>query len=311
MAVPWDTFEPAPPGPYKYSGGVRIATLNAYFLFDGVGDEGEADFAHKGDSLASLLHRRKVGSVLRTLDADVVILQEVENQRALDLLIEESLDGLGYYGFLVDGQDSFTGQDVALLSRLPVDGVERTDILSRTAPNMSLQNVSKNLIVRMDLVGIPTTLIGVHLLARPSDPMRKDQREAQAEVLRMVVEQEVRAGRSVVVLGDFNDFDGEIPDVAENRPITDVLARIRSAGPGKLDDLYNVLKDVPRSQRFTAHWDRNENELVEAEELSAIDHILLSEALYRRVREVRFVHGHDPLAVTDHFPIVVVLATGE
>jgi endonuclease/exonuclease/phosphatase family metal-dependent hydrolase len=111
----------------------------------------------------------------------------------------------------------------------------------------------------------------------------------------------------VIVLGDFNDFDPATIDIGGNRPITDVLARIKSAGSGGEDDLHNVMADVPQSQRFTSHYDRNNNEEIDAGEFSAIDHILLSPELYRRVREIFYVHAHDPTVYTDHFPIVVNL----
>jgi endonuclease/exonuclease/phosphatase family metal-dependent hydrolase len=68
-----------------------------------------------------------------------------------------------------------------------------------------------------------------------------------------------------------------------------------------------VIADVPQSQRFTSHYDRNDNGAIEAGEFSAIDHILLSPDLYRRVREVFYVHAHDPTVYPDHFPIVVNL----
>ena len=168
--------------------------------------------------------------------------------------------------------------------------------------------VSKNLWARLTIGGVPTTIIAVHFLARPDDTSRKDRREAQAEVIRRLAERELAAGRAVAVVGDFNDFDDATLDRNGSRPITDVMARIKSAGPSPTDDLTNVLADVPQSERFTAFWDRDRDDRVEEGELSAIDHILLSPALYRRVREVRFVHAHDPRRVSDHFPIVVTLA---
>ena len=42
-------------------------------------------------------------------------------------------------------------------------------------------------------------------------------------------------------------------------------------------------------------------------EFSAIDHVLLSPALYGKLAEVSYVHSHDPRLVSDHFPIVVTL----
>ena len=48
--------------------------------------------------------------------------------------------------------------------------------------------------------------------------------------------------------------------------------------------------------------------MIEPGELSALDHVLLSPGLYRRVVDVRYVHGHDPRTVSDHFPVVVTLS---
>ena len=301
-------FVPEPPPVFRAEG-LRIATLNTEFMFDGRGDEGQASFAWKGDPTAARAHRNRIGAILRMLDADVVMLEEVEDQETVDLLVGESLAGLGYASYFVQGMDRFTGQDVALLSRLPVEKIGRSDERAPVGATGEDYGVSKHMYARMSLGGRPVTLIGLHFLARPDDPGRASKREAQAEVIRRLVEKEGEAGRAVIVLGDFNDFDGDVPDLAGSRPITDVLARVKRAGPGPADDLKSVLADVPQTQRFTAHYDRNDDGAVDpgTEELSALDHILLSPALYRAVREVHFVHAYDPPQYTDHFPIVVTL----
>ena len=301
-----DPFKPEAPPQYRY-GGLRIATLNAQFLFDGLGDEGQADFPAKGDPKKALAHRNQIGEIIRMLDADVVALQEVENERVLRRMIDESLGGMGYEVHFVEGYDTFTGQDVALLSRLPVDELGRTDERAPVEGSEKTYGVSKNLYARMSLGEVPVTLIGLHLLARPDDRGRKARREAQAEVVRRLVVQEQALGRDVVVLGDLNDYDAETPDVAGYRPITDVLSRIKAAGPGPEDDLRNLMADVPQEDRFTAFYDRNDNGAVDRGELSAIDHVLLSPGLYRRVREVVYAQPYDPTRYTDHFPIVVGL----
>ncbi|MEL7170907.1 MAG: Ig-like domain-containing protein, partial [Bacteroidota bacterium] len=100
-------FEVEPAPTFKTTG-LRLATLNTEFMFDGDGEEGGAGFDWKGDPVASQAHRARVGRLVQMLDADLVMLQEVENQRALDLLIAEQLGGLGYTGVLVNGTDTFT-----------------------------------------------------------------------------------------------------------------------------------------------------------------------------------------------------------
>ncbi|NNF58130.1 MAG: endonuclease/exonuclease/phosphatase family protein [Rhodothermaceae bacterium] len=288
--------------------GVRIGTFNGEFLFDGRDGDGGATFAWKDDSAAARAHMEDVAAVIRTLDADLLLIPETENLGVLETMTAEMLAGLGYTPYLVNGQDSFTGQDVGLLSRLPIEEVGRINERAPVGLSNQTYGVSKNLWARLTLAGVPTTLVGVHFLARPDDTERKDRREAQAEVIRRFIAQEAAAGRAIVVLGDLNDFDDVTLDARASRPITDVLARIKRAGPSPDDDLTNVLGEVPQARRFTALYDRNRNDEIEEGELSAIDHVLLSPALYTRLREVHFVHAHDPRVVSDHFPIIVTLA---
>lgn len=301
-------FRFAPEAPPQWdTTATRIATLNAMFLFDGSGEGAQIDFPRRGDPVAMRAHWQAVGNVIRRLDADVVMLQEIGSRSALDSLRIHALKGMGYASHFVQGRDHFTGQDVALLARVPVDTVGRTDERVAVGASRRTVGVSKNLFARLTLHGQPVTLIGVHFLARPNDPERAPRREAQAEVIRRLVARETAAGRAVGVMGDFNDFD-TIPDVNGNQPLTNVMPCIRSAGPTPADDLVNVLADVPPSDRFTAHYDRNRNDRVDGRhELSAIDHILLSPSLYAQVRRVTYGQFYDPVAVTDHFPIVVSL----
>ncbi len=304
---PEGLFVPEPPPTYQTEG-IRIATLNTFFLFDGYGNEGQVTFPHKGNPEAARRHRARIAQVLRTLNADLIMLQEVENRAVLQRMIDEDLPDLHYTVHFVQGHDTFTGQDVAVLSRLPVEKVGRTEERVPVEGTDDTYGVSKNIWVRLYLGDLPTTIIGVHLLARPDDPRRKPRREAQAEVIRRLVERELAAGRAVAVLGDFNDYDESIPDLNGHRPITRVLAIIKAAGPSPDDDLYNVMAKVPQSDRFTAFYDADEDWKVEWPELSAIDHILLSPRLRARLREVHYAQIYDPRTVTDHFPIVVTLA---
>lgn len=302
-----DVFVPSGPPQYRTEG-VRIATFNGEFLFDGEGDEGGADFPWKSNLEAARAHRESVAGIIRGLDADIVLITETETLGVLEAMIAESLGGLGYAAYLVPGLDTFTRQNVGMLSRLPIDDVGRTNELLPVGLTDELYGVSKNLWARLTLSGIPTTLIGVHFLARPDDLERKPRREVQAEVIRRFVATESQAGRAVIAIGDFNDFDDATLDIRGSRPITNVIETIKRAGPGVEDDLLNVLAEVEQRDRFTSFYDRNDNGQIEVGEFSAIDHILLSPSLYARVREVHFVHGHDPRQVSDHFPIVVTLA---
>jgi endonuclease/exonuclease/phosphatase family metal-dependent hydrolase len=288
---------------------LRLATLNAEFLFDGKGNEGQTGFARSGDVQAARAHLKRVGRLLDRLDADVVMLQEVENERVLRRLAQSApLAERGYTAHFVQGTDHFTGQDVGLLARVSITATGRTDERARVGDSSEDYGVSKNLYALLRWQGTPITLIGVHFLARPDDRSRIDKRETQAEVIRRLVAEEQDAGRAPVVLGDFNDFDAATPDVDANQPLTDVLQIVKRAGPGPADDLRNVMARVPKDQRYTAFYDRDRDDEVDGpSELSALDHLLLGPALLPRLQSVRYVHGHDPVKGPDHFPVVATL----
>ena len=85
----------------------------------------------------------------------------------------------------------------------------------------------------------------------------------------------------------------------------EVPADVLQALPGQLPG--EVHAHVPREfQRYTSHWDKDEDSHVDApEEFSAIDHILISNSMAAQIDWVEIDHGHDPLTLTDHFPIIV------
>src|SRR5690606_10899940 len=119
------------------------------------------------DPAAARAHRDQVGAVIRMLDADVVVLQEVEDEATVQLLVEESLDGFGYEVAFVQGTDTFTGQDVAVLSRVPVEEAGRSDARANVGGSGDTYGVSKNLFVRLTAGEVPLTVVGLHFLARP------------------------------------------------------------------------------------------------------------------------------------------------
>ncbi len=274
--------------------GERLVLMawNVEFLWDGKApEEGEIDFEWKGSQQKAEAHMADVAAIVKTHDPDVLHLSEVENQRALDTFNEKFLAGSGYRAYFVPGTDTATGQDVALLSRLEIESIARD---SRRGRSGSVRKgVSKHYVATLRAGDLRLGLVGIHLLARPHKQNRIAAREAQADAVRDMALKLTGQGRSVVVWGDFNDFDGLTSDRSDNRPITRVLEWIRDLDPGDAsDDLINVMEQLPRQQRYTNGRD-------------AIDHVLVSPDLAQRVVEVRIPHDHDPHAVTNHFPIVV------
>ncbi len=115
----------------------------------------------------------------------------------------------------------------------------------------------------------------------------------------------------MIVLGDFNDLDGEVLDARGEHPISRVLQMVRGMNPATPgDDLVNAAIKLPQERRFTTHADRNGNNQVDGkQELSMIDHILLSPALAAKIAKVEIRQSAlaDLTRVSDHFPVVVTL----
>ena len=100
-----------------------IITLNACWLFDGVGEE---DFYTAPQCAGEAEeHLIDVADYLATIDADFIAIEEIESADMLHRL-NEKLGGQ-YHEIFVQGTDDHTGQDVAGLSRFPVSTMGRSN----------------------------------------------------------------------------------------------------------------------------------------------------------------------------------------
>lgn len=265
----------------------------------------------KGSQTEAEEHMRRVAEVIIRANPDVLNLVEVENLEALTTFNNTFLAGRGYRPYFVKGTDTFTGQDVVLLTRIDPEGnaIRRDDRKGHSGS--VLKSVSKNYIGTLPVGTRRISLIGLHLLAIPLSEGRRLERQAQADAIRGMARDERTAGALVIVLGDFNNFDGS-PDSIDNNnstPISTVLGDIRAMSPtDATDDLTNAASLAPKANRFTSWFDRNRNEVVDsADEFTSIDHVLMSPELVPLVEVVEFPHEHSPPDVSDRFPIVVRL----
>jgi hypothetical protein len=284
-----------------------LMTFNAEFLWDGVAPEGgTADFPWKSSQTEAEEHMRRIAEVIIRSNPDTINVVEVENLQALSTLNTKFLAGRGYVAYLVNGTDTATGQDVGLLTRIDPDGNQIRQYNQPGTSGNITKTVSKNYFARITIGTTPVGLIGLQLLAQPTNPSRRLDRQAQADTIRPLALQLKGEGLEPVVLEDFNDYDGVTRDHQNSTPITTVLATIRGMNPSDAtDDLTNLAEFVPQGQRYTSHWDKNENEHVEfPEELTSIDHILVSQTLASAIGSVHIDQMHDPITVSDHFPII-------
>jgi len=268
-------------------------------------------------------HLNQVAKELAIIDADIVLLIEVQSCEVLDRLLQKlEQRRLGYKFYLLQGTDTITGQNVALLTRVdPAVSLARSSARSdfplagskcEYTGSPGSQGVSKHLYTHFDIEGLPRPLllVGLHFLAFPKQSDRCAQREAQAWVIQDIVKKQLlERDYSVVVLGDMNDFDPTIVDTAGSVPNSRVLTMLKQYGS---TSLVNVAKYISsQSERYSNWFDMNKDCKVTPNELSLIDHVLLSKDLEPLIEKAYIDHSY-PAACgydSDHWPVLVKLRT--
>ena len=268
----------APPPPVRGAAAVvRIATWNVHDLFDEVdqlGPPGPLDDVPGAAAVEAKLGR--IAAVLVALDADVILLQEVEDLSLLARLAARS----GYPAArLLTGNDP-RGIDVALLSRLPVVayqghagdvGLDGRLLWPRDAVEAVL-----------DAAGWRLVLLGTHLSSYLSDPSGA-RRAQQAARLRALADGASRRwGAALVVVGGDLTAEADAP----------ALAPLLSDG-GWLDVGAGL---GPGGWTWSDGASRR-----------ALDHLVLRAADADAVLSVAVVGGSEVAAASDHRPIVLDL----
>lgn len=238
-------------------------------------------------------------------------LVEVESKTALEHFDDNFLNASNYEPELVKGKDTFAGQDVGMLTRIDPDGFDRTD-RDGTSGGVD-KSVSKNYFATFDDInGRQVAVIGLQFLSQPDNQSPRDQRQAQADAMRDQAVDLANDGHAIVMLGDFNDYDGDTLNHICSTPITNVLSTAREMSLSTpADDLVNVASLIPKSDRYTAHWDKDRGGDVDfPHKLTSIDHILVSPNLAGHIESVAIPKNHDPRSVTGHFAVVVTFNFG-
>ena len=215
------------------------------------------------------------------------------------------------------GTDTSTGQNVGMLTKVdpvlslyrdesrynyPIDG----SMCGYTGA-VSSTGVSKHYITEFFINNVNIAFIAAHLIAIPTDPTRCAQREAQASVLQSVIYNYIKNGYEIIMIGDFNDYDNDIPDINSNKPISQVLDILK----GDDYQLYSVGVNISQNERYSDWWDSDNNcNTTSVNDYSVIDHILVSKKIQTWIRNVFIYHGYDEYCNkinSDHYPIIVDL----
>jgi endonuclease/exonuclease/phosphatase family metal-dependent hydrolase len=260
---------------------LRVVSWNVHDLFDEQAGPGGSAAAVPADRVEARLDA--VAAVLRRLDADLVLLQEVEDLALLRRLAARTGHGEAR---LLPGNDP-RGIEVALLSRWPVASYQGNagELGSDGRPLWPRDAV----VARVEPGGARLVLIGTHLSSHLSDPDGA-RRRVQATRLRQLAEAEAAAdpGALLLVGGDLNDGAG----AAALQPLFGDGRWLDAAGPDP----------GATGPRAAPDWTWSDGRLHEP-----LDHLALRATQREALLAGWVAGGPDVAAASDHRPVVLDL----
>jgi endonuclease/exonuclease/phosphatase (EEP) superfamily protein YafD len=243
--------EPAPREP-EAADPLRVAAFNVHRLFDTVCDSGAcggSNFEAQPSPDAFAAQAGQLAAALNALDADIVLLSELETQASLDALTSR----LPRFPHAVLGETgSPASVDVAVLSAYPITQVLRHRSRTLYRPDGSATRFSRELLeVHLDVEGAKVIVFAAHFRSKVDDDPGR--RFAEADAARDIVSSAAAAapGALVVLGGDLNDVPGSEP-----------LNALERGGA-----LLRVASDRPDSETWTYSY---------FGEYQAIDHLYLA-----------------------------------
>ena len=229
-----------PPGVRRYGiadplpkppGAIRLATYNVENLFDAIDDPALSGDLEDIDDTKPPSEIEALAATIRRLDADILCLQEIENESVLLQLRDAYLADMGYDHVLSPDAGDPRGIDQGVLSRFPITGHEQwieaplggvhPDLFGDQPNWYAGQPITfKRSPIRID-IEIPADVTGadayelslyvVHLKSgRYNDYWREA--EATKLVEHIQAQREADPTRNIAVLGDFNA-------TADQRPV--------------------------------------------------------------------------------------------
>ena len=187
--------------PARATGAVRLASYNMLNLFDHVDDPALSGENEDITQATPTERCTALAEAIRRLDADVLVLQEIESREALTWFRDTYLAGLGYDHIESFDAEYARGVEQSVLSRFPLKDARLLD--KPSGDGFRYQRIP----IRATAVlpgGYELVVIGIHHKA--GGDAFNEQREAEAARIIAAVKAELaaNAGRNLAVVGDFN-----------------------------------------------------------------------------------------------------------
>jgi endonuclease/exonuclease/phosphatase family metal-dependent hydrolase len=277
------------------AGRAETLTIATYNVENYVSTDRMTEAGYRKDYPKPEAQKQALRTVIRRLNADVLVLQEMGEQSYLDELQRDlKHDGLDYpHAVLLSGPDA--DRHVAMLSKRAFISVTQHTALEFSYFH-AREKVKRGLLeASLQTTAGELTLFALHLKSRftdrGDDPRSVLRRQGEAIAIRdQVMTRFPDPARSLfLILGDFNDEKS-----------SKTLQRLRQRGTVKIAELLPITD--ARGESWT-HAYRKEDSY------TRVDHILVSAGVLSAVRggAGRIDDGPGVLDASDHRPVVVVL----
>jgi hypothetical protein len=164
------------------------------------------------------MHLVQIAKILDNLNADIIVLSEIEDFRVLEELRHHMKRRKKYESYLITGGDTINYMNVAILTKITPDSISRissfglVEYFKKKCRVSYNSGVAKNIIAYFTIKHPPLpkskkeftkiALLGAHLISRPTDPATIPKREVQASLIRDFVESSQRKDYKVIVAGN-------------------------------------------------------------------------------------------------------------
>ena len=235
----------------------KVATYNVENLFDAQREGGEYEEyipnnKHGWNEAMLQIKIAHIARVISDIDADIIVLAEIENKAVLQRL-NAALGSKAYPYLFYPNKKERVNIETALLSRFPI---EKTSTITMRDQARGIHRVT---------ITVDNKPLDLYLNHWPAYREKEDERLVYAKTLHNVLEKESK--REYILLGDFNS-----PYQEEKGHWGMGLVTFLQAGD-KNAPLYNLWYELPQERRYSHSYGK---------EKVTLDHIIIPKTLLDR-----------------------------
>jgi len=235
----------------------KVATYNVENLFDAQREGSEYEEyipnnKHGWNEAMLIIKIAHIARVISDIDADIIVLAEIENKAVLQRL-NAALGSKAYPYLFYPNKKERVNIETALLSRFPI---EKTSTITMRDQARGIHRVT---------VTVDNKPLDLYLNHWPAYREKEDERLVYAKTLHNVLEKESK--REYILLGDFNSPYQEQKGHWGMGLVTFLQAGDKNA------PLYNLWYELPQERRYSHSYGK---------EKVTLDHIIIPKTLLDR-----------------------------